>query len=152
MIMDDNMKLSDAEWRKELSPEEYRVLRGKGTEAPFTGKYLENHADGIYRCRACGNELFSSANKFDSGTGWPSFADVVKSGMVKLQDDASRGPVRTEVLCAKCGSHLGHLFGDGPKEMGGKRYCINSVCLAFDEGGEKKYNGKDGGGKESAAK
>ncbi len=121
---------------KELSPELRHVAREKGTEAPFTGKYVDNHEKGMYRCAICGNELFSSDTKFDSGTGWPSFTDPTNLEHVELKDDASSGMHRTEGICRKCGAHLGHVFDDGPEEQGGKRYCINSVCLEFEK--EKK--------------
>ncbi|MBI4094963.1 MAG: peptide-methionine (R)-S-oxide reductase MsrB [Candidatus Liptonbacteria bacterium] len=131
---------SDAEWKKKLTPYEYHVLREKGTEPAFTGKYYKEHAKGMYRCRACGAELFSSDAKFDSGTGWPSFTEPANRENVELREDTGHGMTRTEVLCKQCGSHLGHVFDDlpetyrsgragGPKEKGGKRYCINSVCL-----------------------
>lgn len=123
------MKKTEEEWKRELSPEEYAVLREKGTESPFSGQYVNEKSEGMYACRACGNELFSSDAKFDSGTGWPSFSDVVDKGNVRLEEDASHGMTRTEVVCANCGSHLGHVFDDGPAETTGKRYCINSVCL-----------------------
>lgn len=125
------MARPDEEWRRELSPEEYEVLRERGTEAPFSGKYLENKEDGVYRCKACGNVLFTSAQKFDSGTGWPSFTDPAVADNVGTRPDDSYGMNRTEVYCKKCGGHLGHVFDDGPEEAGGKRYCINSVCLDF---------------------
>ena len=115
---------------EELSPELYHVAREGGTEAPFTGKYLNAHDKGIYRCAICGTELFSSDTKFDSGTGWPSFTDPVNLEHVELRKDKDGN---TEVLCKKCGAHLGHVFDDGPKEKGGKRYCINSVCLDLSE-------------------
>ncbi|OGF63423.1 peptide-methionine (R)-S-oxide reductase [Candidatus Giovannonibacteria bacterium RIFCSPHIGHO2_01_FULL_45_33] len=127
------------EWKKILSPEEYKVLREKGTEPPFVGKYVNMHEDGAYHCRACGAPLFSSDTKFDSGTGWPSFYDLMHNGAVELKEDdslgmpasPSLGGKRTEVNCARCGSHLGHLFDDGPEDKGGKRYCINSCSLNF---------------------
>ncbi|MCK9344867.1 MAG: peptide-methionine (R)-S-oxide reductase MsrB [Candidatus Pacebacteria bacterium] len=122
-----NLPTTDQEWREKLSPEAYHVLREKGTEAPFSGKLLHSDKDGVYRCAACGNPLFSSDAKFDSGTGWPSF-DEALPGAVRLVSDTSVGMMRTEVLCARCGSHLGHLFDDGPTKTG-KRYCMNSVCL-----------------------
>jgi peptide-methionine (R)-S-oxide reductase len=118
-------------WRERLTPEQFHVAREKGTEAPFTGAYLDNHMDGMYRCVACGHELFSSEAKFDSGSGWPSFTDPFVSQNVMLTSDDSFGMQRTEVSCAHCGSHLGHLFDDGPADKGGLRYCINSLCLDF---------------------
>lgn len=113
----------------ELPPELFRVARKKGTEAPFTGKYVNEHAKGMYTCAVCGNILFSSDTKFDSGTGWPSFTDPANLENIELREDRSGGTVRTEVICKNCGAHLGHVFDDGPPEKGGKRYCINSVCL-----------------------
>ena len=118
-------------WRERLTPEQYHVAREKGTEAPFTGAYIDNHAEGMYRCIACGHELFSSDAKFDSGSGWPSFTDPVTAQNVVLIQDESMGMHRTEVTCAHCGSHLGHVFDDGPTDKGGMRYCINSLCLDF---------------------
>ena len=120
----------------ELSPELRRVAREGGTEAPFTGAFVNNHDKGIYKCAICGTELFSSDTKFDSGTGWPSFTDPANLEHVVLKEDPSLGMSRTEILCKTCGAHLGHVFDDGPAEKGGKRYCINSVCLEF----EKKSN------------
>lgn len=121
--------LTDAEWRQKLSPEQYRVLRQKGTETPFSGKYLHTSEDGTFRCAACGNPLFDSDAKFDSGSGWPSFDQAIP-GSVKLTPDHSHGMTRTEVTCARCGSHLGHVFNDGPPTTG-NRFCINSVSLDF---------------------
>lgn len=120
--------MNEQEWKAKLTPEQYRVLRQKGTEAPFSGEYTQSKEKGVYTCTACGNELFRSDEKFDSGTGWPSFSDIAEKGAVTLQEDISHGMKRTEVLCNKCGSHLGHVFDDGPSPTK-KRYCINSVCL-----------------------
>jgi len=128
----EKLKKSEAEWRAELSPEEYHVLREKGTERAFTGAYWDEKSDGVYRCRACGQELFSSDTKFDSGTGWPSFFDPMDSDTVETRPDNSLFMRRTEVLCARCGSHLGHVFDDGP-EPTGLRYCLNSCSLDLDK-------------------
>ena len=113
----------------ELDPELLRVARQGGTEAPFIGKYVDNHEQGMYVCAVCGTELFSSDTKFDSGTGWPSFTEPANLKNIELKEDNGLGMKRTEVRCKKCGAHLGHVFDDGPAEAGGKRYCINSVCL-----------------------
>lgn len=118
-------------WKKMLTSEQYKVLREKGTEAPFTGEYVHKDIDGTYMCAACGNPLFSSDAQFDSGTGWPSF-DQALPGAVETHRDTDHGMVRTEITCARCGSHLGHIFDDGPTATG-KRYCINSVCLDLEE-------------------
>ncbi len=125
------MPENEEEWQKMLTPEQYKILREKGTEAPFTGEYVHEKADGTYACVACGNPLFSSDAKFDSGTGWPSF-DQALPGAVETTTDNSQGMSRTEITCARCGSHLGHIFDDGPTATG-KRYCINSVCLDLEE-------------------
>ncbi len=122
---------SEDVWKAKLTPEQYKVLREKGTEAPFSGQLLTEKRQGKYNCVACGQKLFASDTKFESGTGWPSFDDAIP-GAVKFEHDASYGMNRTEVLCSKCGSHLGHVFDDGPTETG-KRYCLNSVCLGFEE-------------------
>jgi len=124
-------QFTDEELKKKLTPEQYNVLREKGTEAPFTGNFLHNKGRGMYICAACGAELFPSGTKFDSGTGWPSFYDVATKGAVKLEEDRSYGMVRTEVTCANCGSHLGHLFDDAYGQPTGQRYCINSCALDF---------------------
>jgi peptide-methionine (R)-S-oxide reductase len=127
--MADKITRSDAEWREQLTPEQYRVLRQQGTERPFTGEYVDTETDGTYHCAACGQPLFASDTKFHSGSGWPSFWDVIDKGNVDLREDRSHGMVRTEVVCSRCGSHLGHVFNDGPRKATGLRYCINSVCL-----------------------
>jgi peptide-methionine (R)-S-oxide reductase len=127
----EKIQKSEEEWRQELTPEQYRILREKGTERPFTGKYNTTKQDGVYRCAACGNELFDSTTKYASGSGWPSFWEAVDPGAVELRPDRSHGMLRTEVVCARCGGHLGHLFDDGPQPTG-QRFCINSVSLELD--------------------
>ncbi len=126
-----DVQKSEEEWREQLTPEQYEVLRRKGTERAFTGKYTYSKDDGMYRCAACGAALFSSDAKFDSGTGWPSFTEPAVADAVELHEDTSHGMRRTEVTCKACGGHLGHVFPDGPGP-GGQRYCINSACLRLD--------------------
>ncbi|MBU2560343.1 peptide-methionine (R)-S-oxide reductase MsrB [archaeon] len=130
--MAEKIKKSESEWKKELTPEQFNILREKGTERPFSGKHTNNKKKGIYRCAACGNELFLSDAKFDSGTGWPSFTAPISDDMVETEEDMRHGMQRTEVLCPKCGGHLGHVFDDGSKPTG-QRFCINSVALDFKE-------------------
>lgn len=122
--------MEDSNWKKKLTPEEYRVLRNKGTEIPFSSEFVNHHEDGKYVCTACGNVLFDSSTKFDSHCGWPSFWDA-KKGSVEYHEDKTLGMKRVEVTCSKCGGHLGHIFDDGPTEHGGKRFCINGVALKF---------------------
>ena len=137
--MTDKIKKSKEEWQKQLTPEQYHVTREKGTERAFTGAYWDNHKEGVYRCIGCGEPLFSSDTKFDSGTGWPSFTEPMPGSNVETSEDNSYGMRRIEVHCKNCGAHLGHVFPDGPGPTG-QRFCINSCSLNFDDKG-------DGGGK-----
>jgi len=135
--MKDELVRTDAEWKRQLTPDQYRVLREKGTERAFTGAYWNHHEPGAYRCAGCGQELFESETKFDSGCGWPSFSAPATTNRIETQLDGSLFMHRTEVLCSRCGGHLGHVFEDGPKPTG-LRYCINSASLKFAPKGEEK--------------
>jgi len=128
----EKIQKTEEEWRKELTPEQYHILREKGTERPFTGKYADSHADGKYLCAACGQELFSSDTKFESGSGWPSFYKPASEAAIEEHSDNTYGMRRVEVMCSRCGGHLGHVFPDGPNPTG-MRYCINSASLKLDE-------------------
>ena len=127
-----NKRMKEEDWKEKLTPEEYGVMREKGTEAPFTGEYVHTKEEGMYVCKGCGAELFKSDAKFDSSTGWPSFDEPANLENIELIEDDTHGMKRTEVVCKECGAHLGHVFDDGPTETG-KRYCINSVCLDLKE-------------------
>jgi peptide-methionine (R)-S-oxide reductase len=135
-FMKEKIQKTDEEWKKELTPEQYRICRMKGTESPFTGKYYHSKDTGMYLCAACGNELFDSNTKFESGSGWPSFYKPVSEENIETEEDSSYGMHRTEVTCGRCGAHLGHVFPDGPRPTG-LRYCINSIALKLDSKEEK---------------
>ena len=124
---------TDEEWRETLGIERFEILRKAGTERPWSGEYVENHDDGVYRCAGCQAELFRSDDKFESGSGWPSFTQPAVADAVELREDRSHGTVRTEVVCRRCGGHLGHVFDDGPRDSTGQRWCINSLSLEFDK-------------------
>jgi peptide-methionine (R)-S-oxide reductase len=130
-VMTTHIEKTDEQWREELTPEQYEVLRRKGTEPPFTGRYVHSKEDGIYRCAGCGADLFSSDTKFESGTGWPSFYEPAENANIELVSDTSHGMARTEVVCGSCGGHLGHVFPDGPAPTG-QRFCMNSCALELD--------------------
>ena len=129
----ENLPKTEAEWKAKLTEDEYYILRQKGTERPYTGKFLMHNEKGMYTCRGCGAPLFSSDSKFDSHCGWPSFDDAI-DGAVEYKVDKSHGMIRTEILCKSCGGHLGHIFDDGPQDTTGKRYCVNSTSITFKKG------------------
>jgi peptide-methionine (R)-S-oxide reductase len=131
-VAESSIPTSETEWQQKLTPEQYDILRRKGTERPFTGRYVDEKSPGMYRCAGCGAELFSSETKFESGSGWPSFTEPADQANVELHEDRSHGMLRTEVTCKHCGGHLGHVFPDGPRDAGGQRYCINSCALELD--------------------
>jgi peptide-methionine (R)-S-oxide reductase len=131
--MDTKVTKTDEQWRAELTPEQFKVLREAGTEPAFTGTYYDCHDDGVYRCAGCNAELFKSSDKFDSGSGWPSFTQPATGDGVETHEDRSFFMRRTEVICSNCGGHLGHVFEDGPRDAGGLRYCINSAALELDK-------------------
>ncbi|MGH8992605.1 MAG: peptide-methionine (R)-S-oxide reductase MsrB [Acidimicrobiia bacterium] len=134
--MEAEVQKTESEWRAQLTPEQYKVLRKAATERPFSGEYVDCHDDGMYHCAGCGAALFSSDAKFESGTGWPSFTEPAVAEAVELHRDRSFGMARTEVLCRRCGGHLGHVFDDGPRDAGGQRYCINSCALSLEPAGD----------------
>jgi peptide-methionine (R)-S-oxide reductase len=136
MAEQEKVQKTEQEWREQLTQEEFIILRQKGTERPFTGKYVNEKRKGVYQCAGCGNALFSSDTKYDSRSGWPSFYDVMDEGNVELIEDQSHGMRRVEVVCAACGGHLGHVFPDGPADKTGLRYCINSVSITLDQDAE----------------
>lgn len=136
-MSEENLQKSEADWRRELSAEEYRICREKGTERAFTGRYWDEHRAGTYHCRCCGEPLFESGSKYDSGSGWPSFYQPVNQEVIEEHRDGSHGMMRTEIVCRKCGCHLGHVFPDGPRPTG-LRYCVNSASLRLEPGADQE--------------